>query len=297
MRSLPPDLAEAAVYGRQLESRHTDGVKVVEIGIVFMRYKLAIAGIALVSVVIASIYALYAPHSYAYTTIVEIGTNGRNELIEPLETIRAKVTEGYIVQAVQDQIKQHPDQQMQCGITVEIPKNSQVLLLRSQETENGERVCAMLHNAVVDRLRSDHSRAQSLLRKGLESQLDLRERSLRILRDQAKLIETQISRLETKKELSVRELVHLASLRLADNQRAQFELMPLVENVRLQLASIRDTRAVVSPMRSMEPTGLGKKTMVLLAGLAGLVLGTIAVILIDSVTKAREEVLRRTRAT
>jgi len=301
---LPPDLADVTLYERRSESRDADEIRLVDIWLVLVRRKFTIAAIVLVSVAFGFAHAFFTPHSYAYTTIIEIGTNGRNELIEPLETARAKVVEGYIAQALQEHLKVHPDDEARYGIKAEVPKNSQVLVLRSEGTAENERIYATLHNAVADRLRSDHLRIQSALRRGLETQLEMRERSLTELREQAKAFEAQIkafeaqiNRLEGKKELPARELAYLTSLRLADNQRAQSELVPLVDNVRLQLTNMRETSAVVSPMRSLDPSDLGKRTIVMLAGLAGLFLGIIAAFFIDLVARVREDASRRPQVT
>lgn len=291
--SLPPELADVALHDQRSEPRYADEIKLVDIWLVLSRRKFTIVALVLVSTAIASAYALFTPHSYAYTTIIEIGTNGRNELIEPLETARAKVVEGYIAQALQDHIKGNPEDNTQYGIKAEIPKNSQVLVVRSHGTVAQERAYATLHNAVADRLKADHRRIQNALQRGLETQLEMRERSLTELRVQAKAFEAQIDRLEGKQELPARELAYLTSLRLADNQRAQSELVPLVDVVRLQLTSMRETSTVVSPMRSLKPTDLGKGTIIMLAALVGLFLGILVAFFIDLVARTREDVSLR----
>lgn len=285
--SLPPDIAGEELYGLRSNPRHADEIRLAEILFILVRRKFTIAAVVLVSVVIGFAYALSTPRSYAYTTIIEIGTNGRNELIEPLETARVKVVEGYIAQALQDHSKSNPDDKAQYGIKAEVPKNSQVLVLRSQGTAENGRFYTTLHNAVAARLRSDHLRIQNALRGGLETQLGMREGSLAELRKQAKAFEAQIDRLEGKKELPARELAYLTSLRLSDNQRAQSELIPMIDSVRLQLANIRETSAVVSPMRSLDSTSLGKKTTIMLAGLIGLSLGIMAALFVDLFVKMR----------
>lgn len=295
--SLPPDLIDVTLYEQRSDSRYADEIRLVDIWLVLVRREFTIAAIVLVSVAAGFAYAFFTPHSYAYTTIIEIGTNGRNELIEPLETARAKVVEGYIAQVLQEHLEAHPGDMARYGIKAEVPKNSQVLVLRSEGTAENEHIYAKLHNAVADRLRLDHLRIQGALRRGLETQLEMRERSLDELREQAKAFEAKLNRLERKKESTTTELTYFTSLRLADNQRAQSELVPLIDVVRLQLANMRETSAVVSPMRSLDPTGLGKKTTVMLAGLIGLFLGIIAAILVDFAAKAHAEASRRPQAT
>lgn len=290
--SLPPDLADVTLYERRSESRDADEISLVDVWLVLMRRKFIIAAIVLVSVALGFVYAVFTPHSYAYTTIIEIGTDGQNKLIEPLETARAKVVDGYIAQVLQEHLKKSPDDGARYEIKAEVPKNSQVLVLRSKGTADKEPVYAALHAVVVDRLRSDHLRIQSVSRRELETQLEMRERSFADLREQARLFEVQINRLEGKNEL----LAYLTNLRLLDNQRAQSELVPLIDNVRLQLANMRETGAVVSPMRSLDPVGLGRKSTVMLSSLIGLFVAVIAALLVDFVLRTREEAARRMQA-
>lgn len=82
--------------------------------------------------------------------------------------------------------------------------------------------------------------------------------------------------------------------RLADNQRAQTEEQVQIEKLRLQLENMRETRAVLSPMRSLEPVGLGKKAIVVLSALIGLFLGILAVLVFEFV--AKEKAYRRAKA-
>lgn len=294
--SLPPDLSNAALYAQRPEFDKADEVRLVDVWLVLVRRKFVIAALVLVSIAFGLVYALFTPHSYAYTTIIEIGTNGRGELLEPLDTVRAKVVDGYIAQVLQLHLKNGSNGEARYGIKAEVPKNSQVLILRSTGTAENEPVYAALHSAVVDRLKSDHLRVQNPLRKDLETRLETRERDLAELREQAKLFDAQLKRLEGKRELPARELSYLTSLRLADTQRAQSDALFLIDNFHQQLANMRETSAVVSLMRSVDPVGLGKKTTVMLSALIGLFVGIIAALFVDFVAKTREETARRTQA-
>lgn len=294
--SLPPDLADATLYERRLEFREVDQIGLVDVWLVLMRRKSIVVAIVLASIALGFVYALFTPRLYAYTTIIEIGTNARNELIEPLETVRAKVVDGYIAQVFWERIKKSPDDAARYDINAEVPKNGQVLILRSKGAAENEPVYAALHNGVVARLRLDHQRVQNVLREDLNIRLKLRERSLAELRDQTKLFEAQLTRLERKQDLPAREIVYLTSLRLADNQRAQAEMVAQIDGIRLQLAGMRETGATVSPMRSLDPVGLGKKTAVMLSGLIGIFLGIVGALFVDFIVRTREEAARRAQA-
>lgn len=292
--SLPPDLADVALY--EQHSRYTDEIRLVDVWLVLARRKVVIAALVMISVALGLAYAFFTPHSYAYTTIIEIGTNGRSELIEPLDTARAKVVDGYITQVLREHLEKTPDDAARYEIKAEVPKNSQVLILRSAGTAEKEPIYAALHDAVVTRLTLDHQRVQNVLREDLNIRLKMRERSLAELRNQAKLFEAQLTRLEGKQDLPVREMIYLTSLRLAENQRAQAEMVAHIDGIRLQLANMRETGAAVSPMRSLDPGGLGKKTTVVLSGLIGIFLGIIVALFVDLIARTHEEAARRAQA-
>lgn len=293
--SLPPDLSEAALYERRFEPGGTDEIRLADVWLVLVRRRLVIAALVLVSVAFGIVHAFLTTSLYDYTTIIEVGTRyadgrnefgGRAELIEPIETARAKVAGGYIAQVLQAHIKNSNDA-ASYEIKAEVPKNSQVIILKSRGTAESEPIYVALHGAIVERLRLDHLRVQNALRKDLETRLETQQRSLTELREQARLFDAQLKRLEGKRELPVRELSYLTSLRLADNRRAQSEMIRLIDNVREQLTNMRETSAVVPPMRSLNPVGLGKETTITLSALVGLFLGVIVALFVDFASRAR----------
>lgn len=294
--SLPPDLADVALYEGRPDSRYVDETSLIDVWLVLMRRKFIIAAMVLALLALGFIYVLLIPYSYAYTTIIEIGTNGRNELIESLDTARAKIIEGYIAQVLQEHLKKNPDDAARYKIKAEVPKSSQVLILRSKGAAEKESIYAVLHNGVVTRLKLDHQRVQNVLREDLNIRLKMRERSLTELRGQAKLFEAQLVRLEGKQDLPAREVAYLTNLRLADNQRAQAEMVAHIDGIRLQLASMRETDAAVSTMRSLDPIGLGKAMVMILAGLIGIFLGVIVAFFVDFIARTRDKVAQPTQA-
>lgn len=302
MTSLPPDSSDVMSYERSFRSE--DDVRLSDIWAAMVRRKLVIAALVIVSATFGLVYAFVTPRVYEYTTMIEIGTrytvsrnelNDRFELIEPIETVRAKVAGGYIAQALREHVKQTDDTR-RYNVKVEVPKNSQILILESTGTAENEATYVALHEAIVDRLRLDHLRVQEALRKDLETRFEMQQRSLAELRHQANLFDVQLKRLEGNAELPTRELSYLTSLRLADNQRAQAEMIVLIDNVRLQLANMRETRTAVSPMRSFDPVGLGRGMSVVFAVLVGLILGVVVALFVDFAAKARERDARPTPA-
>lgn len=282
------------LYGR--DAYAGDEVPLAEIWNALVRHKLLISTIVIVFASVGIVHSLFSPLIYEYTTVIEVGTRysasrsdleGRLELIEPIETVRAKVAGGYIAQVLQEHYKKTSDAR-RYAIKVEVPKNSQIIILESKGAADSEAIYISLHETVVDRIRQDHFRAQEALHKDLEARLDMQQRSLAELRQQAQLFDAQLKRLEGKSELPARELSYLTSLRLADNQRAQAEIVGRIDAVRLQLANLRETRAAVSPMRSFEPVGLSRELKVFLWVTVGLLVGAITALVLAFARSRRE---------
>ncbi len=74
---------------------------------------------------------------------------------------------------------------------------------------------------------------------------------------------------------------------LADNQRAQKAQQDDIAKLEIQLVNLRETRALLPPMRSPEPTGPGKALVVLLSLVLGLMLGVFAAFFTEFLSKVR----------
>ena len=290
--SLPPDFATVALYEQRSGFRYANEMRLLDVWLILTRRKLIIGSMFFLSLAIGSSYAFLSPHLYSYTTLVEIGTNGRGELLEPLETIRTKLADGYIARILQEHMVKNPSDTARYEIITDVPKNSNVLLLRSKGTAEQERTYATLHDAVVARLKQDHQRVQKLLRDDMQARLKMRERGLTDLKEKGKLLEAQLKRPGDKRDLPARELAFLTTLTLVDRQRAQAEMLAQIDNIRSHLALMRETGATGSPMRSANPVGPGKKTTVILSSVTGIFLGLLAALYVDFVAGVRARVAR-----
>jgi len=353
-----PSSPDTVPFDRRRLPAIVDDVSLVDVWRVLVRRKTTIGAVVVASLAIGLAYALLTPRLYAYTTIIEIGgRSGGNDFIEPPETVRVKLADGYIEQVLQERLKNNPDETATYQIKAEVPRNSQVVILKSKGSADRESVYVALHNAVVDQLKQDHRRILDVSKRDLEVQLQSRERQGAELRDQAKLLEAQIGRLGDERKLLAKEMDSLQNLiatadrgrerhiqeastdearamtmlmltdalqrnqgrlvelerratiglandrdallkQLADNRRARSAEEAQIEGLRLKLSNMRETRAVIPPMRSLTPVGLGKKTMVMLSGVVGLFLGVVAAFLAEFAAKAktqtREEPVRKT---
>jgi len=76
---------------------------------------------------------------------------------------------------------------------------------------------------------------------------------------------------------------------LADNLRTQDEQREKIQDTVAKIAEIRQTQAMTPTMRSLEPTGTGRKVIVLIALVLGLFLGVMSAFIIEFFKKVRNQ--------
>lgn len=123
-----------------------------EISLPELLYKLYQYGWVFIAIVPLSLiggYFYYAqqPETYVYTTPIEIGTYGHRNGYSQLESVgsaRAKLSQIYIT--------------VSSDVTVELPRGSQLIMLRSTGPREQERTFRELHLQIANRLIEDHQR-------------------------------------------------------------------------------------------------------------------------------------------
>ena len=73
-----------------------------------------------------------------------------------------------------------------------------------------------------------------------------------------------------------------------DNETEITTQQNLVETYSSQLANLRETREISSPMKSIEPTGTSRKLIVIISAFAGIFLGVFSAFFAEFVAKVRE---------
>ncbi|MCI0507725.1 MAG: Wzz/FepE/Etk N-terminal domain-containing protein [Gammaproteobacteria bacterium] len=77
---------------------------------------------------------------------------------------------------------------------------------------------------------------------------------------------------------------------IATNVRLQEAQQEEISRVEIQLANLVETRALVPPMQSMEPTGLAKRVILAIAMVLGFVLALMAAFIAEFLQKAKEQI-------
>ncbi|MEW6683045.1 MAG: hypothetical protein AB1451_08990 [Nitrospirota bacterium] len=216
--------------------------------LVLARRKRLIAIIVAISVTAGLAHALLATRSYTVQTAIEIGRVNGEKLIDPPETILAKLSHAYIPDVVHTYRALHPDAP-NAKVTAKIPKGSEVVVLETRGPLDHESTYRSLHEAISQRLVSDHQRTADQTIRQYESDLsraklkldelsdrrvfmvqekllqgEIERAQLRLegLKDQAKLIETEAKRFDATKKLLTQQVADLrADIASASNHRTQ----------------------------------------------------------------------------
>lgn len=98
-----------------------------------------------------------------------------------------------------------------------------------------------------------------------------------------------LSGIDERLQIEVKEKQDALTKQLAFYQRAQINQQNLIDSLGLELSNLRVTRALVPPMRSLEPVGQEKMTVVLLSLFLGLMLGVLAGFFAEFLFKARAQ--------
>lgn len=186
-----------------------DEVSLVDLWIILTNAK-RVFWLVLALFLIAGINAsVLIPEKYRYKTTVEIGSrisDGVSQPIESPETLLAKIQESYIP-LVQNQYSiGNPATQIEFEIKARIPQGSQIIVLESKGPKDTGEIYKELQQRVVQEVKNDHKRTLNIIRKDLESSLNVATNRLDELKDEAVLLTSRESRLEGMKMLLSRQI-------------------------------------------------------------------------------------------
>ncbi len=77
--------------------------------------------------------------------------------------------------------------------------------------------------------------------------------------------------------------------KLEDNKRAQARQSQLIDEIDIRLSNARETKAIVSPMKSLNPVGTSKKVIVVLSAILGILIGVFAAFFVEFVSGVRSQ--------
>jgi len=206
-----------------------DNINLVDLWLELVKHR-AIIFISTALALIAGLLAAFLlPQKYSYTTTIEIGSTLMQtasgtmpQLIDPPETVLAKLQESYIPLAQQQFRKSHPDDRTLYNIDARIPKGSQLVVLEAKGTEENSADYLQQLQTVTNYLLQDHQRVMNVYQAGLNNQLA-----------QAKIKLDEITDPST----------------LATQQK---QLESQLNNAQIKLDELRDPRVLIVPRQQLE---------------------------------------------
>lgn len=253
------------------EARHStdDEISLVELAVIIARRKILVFFIIILFIVLGITKALITPKQYTVSTSIEIGSQiieGQIHHFESAQNLLAKLQHSYIPSTLIEYQLSNPDDKNSYIIRSSIPSGSKIIILEMNGTEDKFTLMTTLQQSITQKIIQDHNRIFGAVKQNLIT-----------LRDQTK--------------------ADLASLNANDNIQAEDKhlqseekrlLKSKIEILELQLANLLNTREVSPPMKSVQPTGTGKKLVVTLAVFAGIIFAIFAAFFAEFIGRVKE---------
>ena len=239
-----------------------DEISLVDLAMVLVRRKRMIAVITSFIITLGVIAAFVVPKSYTFSTSIEIGSQIIDGSIKPFEspqTLLAKIQHVFIPQVLNEQRQTDTKIKEKYMIKASIPKSSVIIVLEIKGTEDKAGLMTKLLQKVTQQAVLDHKRIYSAVKQNLVA---LKEQS----KAELATLSSEMDNLTERKRLLQRNIeVH-------DSQHA----------------NLRNTREILPPMKSLEPTGTSRKLIVIISAFAGAFLGVFSAFFAEFVAKVRE---------
>lgn len=230
-----------------------DEISLVDLAVPLIKRKTLILVVAGGCVLAGTLYALARPSHVEFITAIEVGRIARGDNpqllpIGPIKTVQDKLDKGYIP-AVQDEMKQANPEDAMVSVKTEISKDSELVILKSIGREEDRPAYRRLHQAVVDRIVSDHRRITDVEKGRLNEALTT---------ERIKLAELQApNTLALKKKVLEAQINDAALARDALYDPAVIEvekgkIRDDLERARLKLEELKDPRVLGIPKRNLE---------------------------------------------
>lgn len=276
-------------------TRYSDEIDLVDIWLILMRYKWLLIGITLLCIVLSSIYAAVRVPVYEYVNTLEIGgywsQSGENPSafagrfieFEDATAVVAKIKSSYGPVARQQAIQQYGKDKVPNEVSADAEKNSSSVAIKVRVPEINADIAKQLLATVSEKIIQDHGAL-------LENRRDL---LAGFLNERIAEISQQIENLYESRRAIVKNSsadTKALTMLLADSRLQQLEAdrAQLRKELKVGLrADLRPTRIIIGPIRAIQPVGPGGLAIVLLGGIAGVILGVVAVMFQQLLESAR----------
>ncbi len=294
---------------RGMADRHQeDEVSLVDAWRTLVRHKKMVFFIWVLISLSGVIAAVVVPEKYVYTTLIEVGSQGK-DLVETAAAARARLIASIIYVA---QRKYLDEGKGAYDINIEVlVKGPSFLLLESRGSVQSAQDHLALHRAVLEALRQEHQ-ATFIFNKGYEAsgvRQEVAKRRVAELQDERVLLGVKLKRLDEEEASLMKQaiksdanaaLVHMILINqievnraeikkdTADNMRAMDEQRSALSIIARELGGLRETKAAVPFAQSKIPVAPNRRLIIMLAIFGGLMMGALSAFLMESFLKVRK---------
>lgn len=251
------------VYIQEAYYSAEEDINMINLAIVLVQHKFLIASFFIVFSVLGVALALFTPKTYTFSTTIEVGNQLIDGAVVPFESptaLSAKLQYNYIPLILNEYKKSHPDYKEKYKIISSVPAGSSITLLETKGTEDQADILINFLQELSDKAILDHSRIYQSLKTNLETRLTKATNYLKHLRDSG------------------------------SNKTEITEYQTIIETTTAELANLSNTRQVLPPLKSLNPTGTSKIIIVIASALAGIFLGIFAAFFTSFASKVKQRI-------
>jgi uncharacterized protein involved in exopolysaccharide biosynthesis len=276
-----------------------DEINLLDIWRILAKRKKLIIIISLLVTLGGSAYAISKPDIYAYSTAIQIGSSfvdGKEEPVENAKNAQSKVKEVYIASVLSDYYSDKFGQAKNIKIDVSLPKDSEVLIIRSNSPEQQGQIYQQLITRISAKLVESHREKINEFRAELSEQILNAKKRLELIEVREKELNKRIEGFDKAFKASPIDNSGTTALVMTELFQQQYQissekyaLQSQIVNKLSRLNLIQDTKLLYPVTKSSEPVGFDKKIMIAAFALAGLMLGVFISLVRDFVEKTKSQ--------
>ncbi|GGB53134.1 hypothetical protein GCM10011502_27890 [Oceanisphaera marina] len=226
---------------------HNDEISLVDLAKTLVKRWKVMAVVFGGIVAIALVFALVAPPKYEYITIYDAAESNVNSPFESVDDLQAKISSVYLPQQTRLLLKNEQLEKLPFEIEVSSPKGASLIKLSSKAKEADGALVRVLHQSVTKQLKDDQER----------------------------LINKKIAMLQKRLDASKQQLEFVLSTN--DNKSGEIaaNLMASISALELEIIAFNTGTLIAIASQSLEPKGIGKSLIMMLALVLGAMLAII----------------------
>lgn len=238
-------------------------ISLIDLTMVLVKRKTMIAVIFILITALSITVTLFTPKTYTFSTTIDIGSQIIDNTIIPFETPQALVPKlhySFIPQILSEHRQSYPDDNTKYRVRSSVPSGGNIVLLEIEGTENQTDTLKKLLQTTSQKAIKDHSRIFQSVKNNLEARINQATNNLK-------------------------------SLEKSNNNGTEIAMTQnTIELLSSQLENLRNTREIMPPIRSSDPTSGSRKIIVIFSSFAGIFLGIFAAFFTEFVSKVQQRI-------